>query len=251
MKDLLPRLQRHRTAQHLRTPLERAAVLAACHDLLTGVAALLEVHATDQFEVDHLRHELLGCRRHHAGHAAGGFQTAPEFDVQRRQGRRCDTGPQTARHGVACDNRIGQADQISITDSRLRPGFGSRHARSDQTPQGHISRRVAELAFGAQHEHGQALEHGRQQVRAAGQQDVVTPAPGHEGRQQPTLGRTETGQMRTAGLQMLHVLRQLAVQKARRFGTGGADHAPVVQPDSAFNGGQGGGSRVHAVIIMR
>src|SRR6185295_15872597 len=44
-------------------PLGRAAVLAACDDLLSGIAALLEIDAADELEVDHLRHEAVDRRR--------------------------------------------------------------------------------------------------------------------------------------------------------------------------------------------
>jgi len=51
--------------------LERATELAARHHLLAGVAALLEVHATHRFVVQHLRHEGLDHRGGQRGGAGG------------------------------------------------------------------------------------------------------------------------------------------------------------------------------------
>src|SRR6185295_2948990 len=46
-----------------RASLRRAAILAARDDFLPGIAALLEVDAADELEVDHLRDEAIdGCR---------------------------------------------------------------------------------------------------------------------------------------------------------------------------------------------
>src|SRR6185369_13787546 len=52
----------NRAAIH--TPLELAQVLAARDDLLSRVAAFLEIDAADELEIRHLRHEVvLRCER--------------------------------------------------------------------------------------------------------------------------------------------------------------------------------------------
>ena len=65
--------------------LQRAAELAARHDLLARVAALLEVHAADRFVVDHLRHEGLDHRRGQRHDAAAHFAPLPERRIQCRR----------------------------------------------------------------------------------------------------------------------------------------------------------------------
>jgi hypothetical protein len=60
---------------------------------------------------------------------------------------------------------------------------------ASQAPQRHRGRRIAELALGPQHEHRQPLQRGRQQVGAAGQQQIALRiAPDHERGQEPPLG---------------------------------------------------------------
>src|SRR3989475_7370593 len=63
----------------------------------------------------------------------------------------------------------------------LGPGHGCRAqglrgGTASQPVQREFGRGVAELALGAQHEHGQALERGRQQAAVAQQQDLVLAA---------------------------------------------------------------------------
>ena len=58
-----PARRRRRVAvEQEHAALDRAAVLAARDDLLARIAALLEVDAADELEIDHLRHELLDRR---------------------------------------------------------------------------------------------------------------------------------------------------------------------------------------------
>ncbi len=58
-------------------PLELAEVLAAGNDLLSWIAAFLEIDAADQFEIDHLRDEFLLRSRRDVRHAAIYFCQLP------------------------------------------------------------------------------------------------------------------------------------------------------------------------------
>jgi hypothetical protein len=147
--------------------LERAAELAARHHLLAGVAALLEVHAAHRFVVEHLGHKGLDHRLAQGGHAAAHLQPVPQRRC-RAPGRRAAPPrpvPPTAR------GRPRARVQAHPVARRRRPAcsrglWGQAAHRHWPRPavQLEVGAGVAELGFGAQHEHGQALERGRQQV---------------------------------------------------------------------------------------
>ena len=103
--------------------LERAAVLAARHDFLARVAALLEVDAAQQLEVQHLRHELLDGRGHDAGHAAAHLEPAPGIRARAPASggclRRRPRGSATCRRRRA-GGSPGQPP-CSAAATRLRP----------------------------------------------------------------------------------------------------------------------------------
>ena len=79
--------------------LDRAAVLAARDDFLARVAALLEVDAADQLEIEHLRHEPIDRRGLDPRDAAAHLEPAPVGRV-RRSGRRLPRRPRGARHPI-------------------------------------------------------------------------------------------------------------------------------------------------------
>jgi hypothetical protein len=64
--------------------------------LLAGIAALPEVDAADQLEVDHLRHELFHRGGLDERHAAADFQPAPAVEIEGGQGGRCRAHQQRA-----------------------------------------------------------------------------------------------------------------------------------------------------------
>ena len=99
--------------------LERAAVLAARDDLLARIAALLEVHAAHQLEVDHLRHEGLDGAGDDARHARLHLEPVPHVGAGRRRPRRRRVGrrgPQQARRSGG----VGEADGGAAGDGGRR-----------------------------------------------------------------------------------------------------------------------------------
>jgi hypothetical protein len=237
--NLLARLRRGVAREHERTALHAAAVLAARNDLLARITALLEVHATDHFQVHHLRHELLDRRGDDARHGALHLEPLPGAERQGGQIGCRRAGPQRTCLAM----RVGQPNQRAVAPPR-RDDRGGRGA--DDTPQRPFRARVAQAAFGAQHEHAQALQRGGQDIGAARQQVLVrSGAPDDEGRKQPALGRAVAGQARLAQREAGDVLRQLAVQEARGIRALRAHHAPVGQGAGAVRKG-----RVHAPIII-
>src|SRR3989338_11632594 len=64
-------------------PLRFAEVLHARHDFLAGIAALLEIHATNEFKIRHLRHELLLCLRQNNGDAGMDVEPIPAYAADR------------------------------------------------------------------------------------------------------------------------------------------------------------------------
>ena len=188
----------------MHAPLDRAAVLAARHDLLARVAALLEVDAADQFEVDHLRHELLDRGRRDARHAARTSSQRHACGVQRRQrGRLPPAGCTSSERGICPRRRAGGSTTASPCwraaprPARRRP---SRRGRGPASPNSRpLGAGIVELALGAQHEHRQALAHGAASVGAAQQAELVgAHAPDDEAGQQAALGRAVAGQARLA-----------------------------------------------------
>ncbi|MNT00392.1 hypothetical protein D3C72_1348230 [compost metagenome] len=89
---------------------------------------------------------------------------------------------------------------------------------------------VGQLDLGAQHEHRQALERGRQDVAAAHQQDEFGLRPdADEAGDHAALGRAKRRQAGFGGAEQREILRELAVQEAGGIGAFGADHAEVGQ----------------------
>lgn len=101
-------------------PLDRAAILAARDHFLSRIAALLEVHAAEHVEIDHLRDELLDRRLRDARLARVNVEPVPQFGapavelfVEPRQLRldvRFRADPQKAR----TVRRIRHADQRAM-----------------------------------------------------------------------------------------------------------------------------------------
>jgi hypothetical protein len=87
---------------------------------------------------------------------------------------------------------------------------------------------IAQLGLGAQHEHGQALERGRQQVAAAHQEDFLRSAlEADEAGLHPALGRAKSRQPGLVGADQGEIIGQLALQEAGGIGALRADHAQV------------------------
>ena len=176
----------------------RAAVLAARDDLLARVAALLEVDAAEQLEVQHLRHELVDGRRldrRRRRSAPRASASASSVDRRRRVGAALPATMQRAHAG-----RVRQADAARRRRARAAAhGAASPAAASAGAPARPHSADSAvaslSLHLRAQHEHRQPLQRRRPARRRAGEQDlVVGRAPDHEARQQPALGRAVAGQ---------------------------------------------------------
>ena len=247
--------QRHGAVHQVGAALDRAAVLAARHHLLAGVAALLEVDAAHQFQVQHLRHELLGRGGDDARHAALHFEPAPGIGVAAAAAAALGAGPQDARHAL----RRGQAHQLRLAEAAARPVAGRQRAlqqRVGRRPGQPVQRPVGaepslslHLARSTYIDSRFSVAGSRSALQASS--DVVRRhLPGDEGGQQPALGRAVAGQARLAVAQVQHVLRQLAVEEGRGLGALGADQAPVGQRQRAV--GVGGRQAVfgHAAIII-
>jgi hypothetical protein len=127
--------------------------------------------------------------------------------------------------------------------SGVEPGPGrcrqiGGQAGAECAVQGEISRGIAELGLGAQHEHRQPLERWRKQVAVAEQQDLFRAGfPADEARQHAALGRAVAGQPCLALAQQHEVLRQLSMQEGGGIGALGPDHAPVIEPGQPLQGG--------------
>ena len=186
-------------------------VLAARDDLLARIAALLEIHAAEHFEVDHLRNELLLRRRKDGRNRRGDFAPPPRAARLQRQRERGQPVCSPARRsaGSAPRRRARMAAGSTRTpfdadDSHGDAGTSSPAARSAAAAPGPIRRegplrraRVDELRLRAQHEHRQALHHRSQDLARQLQHDRVTVAPLLEGREQATLRRAVAVELRT------------------------------------------------------
>src|SRR3990167_6760541 len=65
--------------RQIHAPLQFTKVLHARHDLLTGIAAFLEIHASDKIEIRHLRHELFLRLRQNDGDAGVDSDPVPTY----------------------------------------------------------------------------------------------------------------------------------------------------------------------------
>ena len=186
-------------------PLDRAAVLAARDDLLPGVAALLEVDAADELEVDHLRHEAVDRRRLDRDDAA----LAPRASARSSSvsaGAAADVDLGAGRRGEqarAQPGGIGQADQPrrrravarcqtrGIAEHRRRGRRRRRRtARSRRSHRSACTWRAARTSTGA------SASARARSARAGEQELVVGRPPDDEARLQPALGRAEAGEAR-------------------------------------------------------
>ncbi len=237
--DVLPLGRNDIAIEQQRPALGGAAVLAARDDLLAGIAALLEVDAADELEVDHLRHEAIDRRRFDGDDAAFDVEPAPG----RRRDHRCrgdiDLAVRRRREERTLQaGRVGEADRRRrAVRSTLAHCSAAEHRcrrRTGDAEQRDLVARVAELALGAQDEHRQPLERRRQDARRAGEQEfVVGRPPDDEGRLQPALGRAESRQPRRAGVEAGDVVGQLTLEKGRRVRAASANHAAVFEAADA------------------
>lgn len=138
-----------------------------------------------------------------------------------------------------------QAHHAGVAQVGLGPGLvalGQRGARgvTQQAVEGVVAAGIAQARLGAQHEHGQALERGRQQVACADQQHLgIAALEGDAAGEHAALGRQQGGQPCVLLVQQGKVLGQLAVEEFGGVFTGYADHAKMVQGGHAVPG-QGG-----------
>ena len=94
---------------------------------------------------------------------------------------------------------------------------------------------VDELGLGPQHEHGQALEGGGQQVAAADQKHLgVTALETDEAGLHAAFGRAKGGQVRLTETQQGEILGQLAVQKFGGVFALDPNHPQMWQRRNAF-----------------
>ena len=132
-------------------PLGRAAVLAARDDLLPRVAALLEIDAADELEVDHLRNEAIDRRRFDRDDAALDLEPAPgrERSSPARRRRRPRRATGAARRARCTPARVGQADRrgaavrAPLPDGGIARASPSRPGRRRRTARSRRSRRSA------------------------------------------------------------------------------------------------------------
>ncbi len=91
--------------------LDRSAVLASRDDFLSRIAALLEVDATDQLEVQHLRHEPVDRCRFDRRDAALHLEPAPLIERHRRRvpGHRVVRRPMRRRSARCPPHRAGES----------------------------------------------------------------------------------------------------------------------------------------------
>ena len=89
---------------------------------------------------------------------------------------------------------------------------------------------IGELGFGTEHEHRQALDHGRHAVARTQQQHLFSAAlDDDEADLHPPLGIAVSSQSGTVVAEQDDVLGQLTLQEGGGVGTGYADHAHVGQ----------------------
>jgi hypothetical protein len=123
-----------------------------------------------------------------------------------------------------------------------RPGRGILAGKllgglAGQAVEGEVSRRIAELALGAQHKHGQALERGGQQAAVTDQHDFISAAPeADEAGQHAALGRAKSREAGLIELEQREIVAQLAMEKAGCVGANGADDTKVGNGGNAVQG---------------
>src|SRR3990167_1907488 len=238
-----------------------AAVLAARHHLLSGVATLLEVHPSDLLVVDHLRHELVDRGLLHTWDAAHHVQPLPLLcgqcgQLAEARLRGCSvTHPQPAGHA----QHVGQARQLAPRQRLDGPG-GRVHGSAEGRPgrgthdaqHRHGLRGIRQLGFGAQHEHGQALDQGGHGVPIRNQpQQVRLRTQVQQAAQHPALGRTIGGQAGLVGRMAVDVLAELAVQKGGSLVALGLNDAQIGHQQGAGPGSWVGKMDLaHRLIII-
>src|SRR5687768_18043459 len=85
----------------MHAPSGLGAILRACDDLLTGIAAFLKTHTTDHFEIDHLRYKLFLRRGRYPGNTIDHIEPFPARRTnrfERRNERRPDVPEFTCRN---------------------------------------------------------------------------------------------------------------------------------------------------------
>ena len=218
-------------------PLGRAAVLAARDDLLARVAALLEIDAADELEVDHLRHEPVDRRRLDRGDAALHLEPAPGRRAAARRGGDGAARPGGARAGsarvpaasgrrgsrgaVVLDARCQAAASPSAEPARRRGAGDARTARARRWRRSACTWRAARTSTGAS-----ASARARSAGRRAGTRR-------RRGRQTTKLAcsrplaEQKPASRAAPGAEAGDVVGELALQERRGVGAARADHAPV------------------------
>ena len=209
--------------------LERAAELAAGHDLLPGVTTLLEIHATHGLVIEHLRHEGVGHGGPDPGYPGADLGQLPDrFRHFGRIGPRC-AGRRHPQGGIRAIGRIQEQDaRWPLVHPRPRGAGAPRHLGHCGPQQAAQCERIGGVGqpdLGTQHEHRQALDHGGQDVAPADQQDLDRAAlETDEAREHAALGGTQGRQTRFGQAQQCEVLGQLAVQELGGILPLDADH---------------------------
>ena len=260
-EDVLPCLQHHRAEYPRHAALEGAPELAAGDHLLAGVTTLFEVHATDRFVVEHLRHKSLEHRQRDKGHAAEHRTPGPDLGAHGRAfggGLILGADPEGAL--LPCITGHGRVQRYRMATRpchglpRGGVGHGGAGAVAEQAAQLPLVTRVRQLDLGAQHEHGQAFEGLGQQVLRHDQQHHVGRGLDHDkaGLHAP-LGVAEGRQPGLAHGQEQHVVGQLVVQKVGRVFALGLDHPQLGQGAGAIEvaGKFCGEGRGHGVLSRR
>jgi hypothetical protein len=108
------------------------------------------------------------------------------------------------------------------------PGKRRAHVAGESDDRDGI-RGVGEFRLRAQHEHRQPLLHGRGQFLRDEQANSIRDTPRQHRGEQPAFGGAVACEPCTRGIQVLNVVRELAVQKARRIVADGIDDAELVE----------------------
>ena len=229
--------------------LDRAAVAAARHHFLAGIAALGEAHALDQFQVDGLRNEQVLGGGADPGDAGGQVGRAPGVGVCPRQ--RAGQGGGAGQLRVRGDpppapfaGRRGRGDpgarrQLGAFPglARQRPAAASSAASwaslAARTPQA-CSAVAASLALARSTNMDRRLSKACDRSRAAAYScGASSPAPGRRATSAawPAAGPggAVAGQAGGVGRQAGDVLGQLAVQESQRIGARGGNDQEIVQ----------------------
>ncbi len=163
-----------------------------------------------------------------------------------RAGRRHPEGAGLARGRVEAYHG-GATCQIALGPGLGGIGQQGLGGASGQAVEREVGRGVGQPSLGTQHEHGQALERGSQQVARADQQHLAAarssgPLEADEAGLHAPLGGQERRQAGVLQAQQGEVLGQLAVQESGGVIAFDADHAQMGQGGGAFQRrGQGKG----------